>query len=151
MGDISFPCSLIGKKEYIIFKRAVDTHKFELIIVDPFTELPYNDYFEYFGPNYRLHIDPSTANNDNTLEYLKKIQEAVIVNLEKLTFAPSVQMQRMFIEYTRDTVAYCRHIIYILILAIPDDAIKCLNDSTLLQDMANPDSRLHRKLEKKTF
>lgn len=37
-------------------------------------ELPYNDYFEYFGPNYRLHIEPSNISNDNTPDYLRTIQ-----------------------------------------------------------------------------
>ncbi|CAD6198383.1 unnamed protein product [Caenorhabditis auriculariae] len=83
-------------------------------------DLPYNDYFEYFGPNYKLHIEASNATNDNGLDYLKKIQESVIQNLDKLTFVPSVQMR-----------------------PIPEDALKCLNDTSLGKDMANPDVRLH--------
>ncbi|GMT07778.1 hypothetical protein PENTCL1PPCAC_29952, partial [Pristionchus entomophagus] len=73
-------------------------------------ELPYNDYFEWYGPNYHLHIAPSSNVQDhNTPQYRKKVLESVVLNLDKLTFAPSVQMQ-----------------------PIPADAIKCLNDSTLL-------------------
>ncbi|KAJ1354042.1 Histone deacetylase hda1 [Parelaphostrongylus tenuis] len=86
-------------------------------------ELPYNDYFEYFGPNYRLHIDPSSATNENSPESLRRIQDAVIQNLEKLAFAPSVQMQ-----------------------PVPEDALKTLNDGSLGQDMADPDVRLHRSI-----
>ncbi|KAK0405531.1 hypothetical protein QR680_018041 [Steinernema hermaphroditum] len=56
-------------------------------------ELPYNDYFEYFGPQYRLHIEPSSAPNDNTEDYLWKIQEGVLEHLRSLPCAPSVQMQ----------------------------------------------------------
>ena len=37
-------------------------------------DLPYNDYFEYFGPTYKLHIEPGHGNNDNTAEYLKNVQ-----------------------------------------------------------------------------
>ncbi|PAV57223.1 hypothetical protein WR25_11464 [Diploscapter pachys] len=84
-------------------------------------DLPYNDYFEYFGPNYKLHIEPSNTSDDNTPEQLKRIQECIIQNLEKLTIAPSVQMQ---------TYA-------------PEDAFKCLNDGSLQKDMASPDHRLH--------
>ncbi|KAI9520765.1 hypothetical protein NQZ68_013170 [Dissostichus eleginoides] len=29
-------------------------------------ELPYNDYFEYFGPDFNLHISPSNMTNQNT-------------------------------------------------------------------------------------
>jgi histone deacetylase 1/2 len=38
------------------------------------SELPYNDYFEYYAPTFRLHIEPSNATNENTREYLQKIQ-----------------------------------------------------------------------------
>jgi len=37
-------------------------------------ELPYNDYFEYFGPDFKLHISPSNVTNQNTPEYLEKIK-----------------------------------------------------------------------------
>ena len=39
-----------------------------------FTELPYNDYFEYFGPDFKLHISPSNMTNQNTNDYLEKIK-----------------------------------------------------------------------------
>lgn len=37
-------------------------------------ELPYNDYFEYFGPDFKLHISPSNMANQNTTDYLEKIK-----------------------------------------------------------------------------
>ena len=37
-------------------------------------ELPYNDYFEYFGPDFKLHISPSNMGNQNTSEYMDKIK-----------------------------------------------------------------------------
>uniref|UniRef100_A0A672L495 Histone deacetylase 1 n=1 Tax=Sinocyclocheilus grahami TaxID=75366 RepID=A0A672L495_SINGR len=37
-------------------------------------ELPYNDYFEYFGPDFKLHISPSNMTNQNTNDYLEKIK-----------------------------------------------------------------------------
>ena len=40
------------------------------------TELPYNDYFEYFGPDFKLHISPSNMTNQNTNDYLEKIKWA---------------------------------------------------------------------------
>jgi hypothetical protein len=39
--------------------------------------LPYNDYFEYFGPDFKLHISPSNMANQNTPEYLDKIKWVV--------------------------------------------------------------------------
>ncbi|KAK6034930.1 hypothetical protein COOONC_27565 [Cooperia oncophora] len=35
-------------------------------------ELPYNDYFEYFGPDFKLHIEKSNMTNQNTRDYLEK-------------------------------------------------------------------------------
>eukprot|EP00048_Salpingoeca_helianthica_P022193 m.16932 g.16932 ORF g.16932 m.16932 type:complete len:483 (-) comp7000_c0_seq1:113-1561(-) len=56
-------------------------------------ELPYNDYFEYFGPDFRLHITPNNMDNQNTPEYLSKCRETIIENLRHVEGAPGVQMQ----------------------------------------------------------
>lgn len=40
-------------------------------------ELPYNDYFEYFGPDFKLHISSSNMTNANSAEYLNKIKYAL--------------------------------------------------------------------------
>ncbi|XP_078489670.1 histone deacetylase 1-like isoform X2 [Ciona intestinalis] len=56
-------------------------------------ELPYNDYFEYFGPDFKLHISPSNMSNQNTMEYLQKIRQRLFENLRMLPHAPGVQMQ----------------------------------------------------------
>ena len=42
--------------------------------LSPSPELPYNDYFEYFGPDFKLHISPSNMTNQNTQEYMDKIK-----------------------------------------------------------------------------
>uniref|UniRef100_A0AC35TRL9 Hist_deacetyl domain-containing protein n=1 Tax=Rhabditophanes sp. KR3021 TaxID=114890 RepID=A0AC35TRL9_9BILA len=55
-------------------------------------ELPYNDYFEYFGPDFKLHLPQSNIPNANTREYLNKTQATIFQNLKNLNFAPSVQM-----------------------------------------------------------
>ena len=34
-------------------------------------ELPFNEYFEYYGPDYRLHIQPSNMENFNSHKYLE--------------------------------------------------------------------------------
>lgn len=56
-------------------------------------ELPYNDYFEYYGPDFKLHISPSNMANQNTPEYLDKIKTRLFENLRMLPHAPGVQMQ----------------------------------------------------------
>ena len=35
----------------------------------------HSDYFEYFGPDFKLHISPSNMTNQNINEYLKKIKQ----------------------------------------------------------------------------
>ncbi|BFZ64724.1 histone deacetylase [Saitoella coloradoensis] len=56
-------------------------------------EIPYSDYYEYFGPDYTLDVKPSNMENLNTREYLEKIKTQVLSNLSRTKFAPSVQMQ----------------------------------------------------------
>uniref|UniRef100_A0A8C9S5S5 Histone deacetylase 2 n=1 Tax=Scleropages formosus TaxID=113540 RepID=A0A8C9S5S5_SCLFO len=56
-------------------------------------ELPYNDYFEYFGPDFKLHISPSNMTNQNTQEYMDKIKQRLFENLRMLPHAPGIQMQ----------------------------------------------------------
>ncbi|ODQ63560.1 histone deacetylase [Nadsonia fulvescens var. elongata DSM 6958] len=55
-------------------------------------DIPYNDYYEYFGPDYKLDVKPSNMENSNSREYLEKILSQVLQNLERTKFAPSVQM-----------------------------------------------------------
>ncbi|WFC97975.1 histone deacetylase [Malassezia yamatoensis] len=54
-------------------------------------DVPVNEYYEYFGPDYRLDVRPSNMENLNTREYLDKVKEQVFENLRQVTFAPSVQ------------------------------------------------------------
>ncbi|KAG0364601.1 histone deacetylase [Gamsiella multidivaricata] len=56
-------------------------------------DMPFNDYYEYFGPDYELDVKPSNMDNANTVEYLEKIKQQVFENLARSKGAPSVQMQ----------------------------------------------------------
>jgi len=55
-------------------------------------ELPYNDYFEYYGPDFKLHITPSNMTNHNTIEYLDKVKEKLFESLRSMHHAPSVKI-----------------------------------------------------------
>jgi len=55
-------------------------------------ELPYNEYYEYYGPDYKLDVRPSNMYNSNSPEFLNKILTNIISNLENTKHAPSVQM-----------------------------------------------------------
>lgn len=37
--------------------------------------LPYNDYFEYYGPDYRLHMPTSNMENMNKRETLEEVSQ----------------------------------------------------------------------------
>eukprot|EP00871_Galdieria_phlegrea_P002355 jgi/Galph1/311/GphlegSOOS_G5047.1 len=55
--------------------------------------IPYNEYLEYYGPEYRIHIHPSNMENRNSREYLETIKAKVFENLRHLPAVPSVQLQ----------------------------------------------------------
>jgi histone deacetylase 1/2 len=57
-------------------------------------ELPYNDYLGYYGPDYRLHLQPSNMENLNTSEQIEGIFQSVIENIRHLPCAPSLQICR---------------------------------------------------------
>ncbi len=41
------------------------------------TELPFNDYLEYYGPDFRLHLNPSNMENLNDPKYLEKTRHVL--------------------------------------------------------------------------
>ncbi|KAL9617054.1 MAG: hypothetical protein Q9160_008127 [Pyrenula sp. 1 TL-2023] len=84
--------------------------------------LPYNDYYEYYAPDYQLDVRPSNMDNANTRDYLEKIRNQVIDNLRRVANAPSVQMQ----DVPRES------------MAMNDDEDGVLDD---LDEDENPDKR----------
>ncbi|MQL94946.1 hypothetical protein Taro_027608 [Colocasia esculenta] len=61
--------------------------------VEPENKLPYNEYYEYFGPDYTLHIDPKNVENQNNPKDLEKIRTVLLEHLSKIQHVPSVQFQ----------------------------------------------------------
>lgn len=56
-------------------------------------EIPYNDYFEYYSPDFKLHLTPSPhMENLNTPVELDRLKTIVLRHLQALQGAPSVQM-----------------------------------------------------------
>ncbi len=41
-------------------------------------ELPYNPYYEYYGPTYKLHIKPANTENKNTRSRLEELMVCVL-------------------------------------------------------------------------
>lgn len=56
-------------------------------------DIPYNDFYEYYAPDYKLHLTASTTlENANKPERLEELTSRVLQNLKYLAAAPSVQM-----------------------------------------------------------
>ncbi|XP_002983212.2 histone deacetylase 19 [Selaginella moellendorffii] len=53
-------------------------------------QMPYNDYYEYFGPEYTLLVPASNKENANSPEYLDSLRQQLLENISKLQHAPSV-------------------------------------------------------------
>lgn len=95
MKSFNLPLLLLGGGGYTI-RNVARAWTYETSIalgVDIPNELPYNDYFEYYGPDFKLHISPSNMPNQNANEYLEKIKTKLFENLRLIPHAPGVQMQ----------------------------------------------------------
>lgn len=87
-------------------------------------EIPVNEYYEYFGPDYELDVKSSNAEDLNTPAYLDRVRRIVLENLRHTGGPPSVQMQDVPIG--------------------PHD--EDLDDSSKDADLIPPDSRRHTRL-----
>ncbi|KAG9011005.1 histone deacetylase [Tulasnella sp. JGI-2019a] len=54
--------------------------------------IPMNEYYEYFGPDYKLDVKSSNMEDLNTREYLERMKGRVLDNLRFVKGAPSVAM-----------------------------------------------------------
>ncbi|XP_058091944.1 histone deacetylase 6 isoform X2 [Magnolia sinica] len=61
--------------------------------VEPENKLPYNEYYEYFGPDYTLHIEPSNMENQNSQKDLEKMRNVLLEQLSNIQHVPSVPFQ----------------------------------------------------------
>ena len=94
MRSFNLPLLLLGGGGYTI-RNVARSWTFETATalgVEISNELPYNDYFEYYGPDFKLHISPSNMPNQNSGDYLDKIKCKLIENLRMLPHVPGVQM-----------------------------------------------------------
>ncbi|OJA18800.1 hypothetical protein AZE42_00840 [Rhizopogon vesiculosus] len=87
-------------------------------------EIPVNEYYEYFGPDYELDVRSSNTEDMNTPEYLERVKNIVLDNLRHLGGPPSVQMSD--------------------VPKMPID--EAMDDSRQDEDLIPPDTRRHRRL-----
>lgn len=59
-------------------------------------DIPFNDYYEYYAPDYQLHLQPEASmENLNTKEILDSVRTDLLQQLQDLKGAPSVAMQQV--------------------------------------------------------
>ncbi|KAL7465064.1 hypothetical protein ACHAXS_005397 [Conticribra weissflogii] len=66
-----------------------------LLDVDLPDEIPYNDYYEFYAPDYKLHLTPDQRENLNTEASLESVRIDLLTQLNGLKGAPSVQMMEV--------------------------------------------------------
>ncbi|KAI0422839.1 hypothetical protein F5X98DRAFT_325283, partial [Xylaria grammica] len=89
------PTLVVGGGGYTM-RNVARTWAFETgLLVDAQMDrtLPFNEYYEYYGPDYELDVRASNMENANSPEYLEKIKNQLIENLRRTAHVPSVQMQ----------------------------------------------------------
>ncbi|XP_059486671.1 histone deacetylase 3 [Neocloeon triangulifer] len=109
--DLNVPLLTLGGGGYTLRNVArAWTYETSLLCNEPVSDdIPYSEYFEYFGPDFTLHPEmASRIDNANPKGYLELITKHVIDNLKMLQGAPSVQMQDVppsFLDPERDDLA----------------------------------------------
>lgn len=66
-----------------------------LLDTDIGEDIPYNDYYSYFEPDFKLHVPRQNIPDLNDVKYLERLKEKVLENLREVEGAPSVQMQQI--------------------------------------------------------
>lgn len=103
--------------------------------------IPVNEYYEYFGPDYKLDVRSSNMEDLNTPSYLNRIKSIVMENLRGLGGPPSAQMMGSFLA------PECPNWSLTLFADIPRLPIdEALEDPNRDEDMLNPDERRPMRL-----
>jgi histone deacetylase 1/2 len=93
MRSYNLPMLLVGGGGYTI-RNVARCWCYETAVAvgeDLDDKLPHHEYYEYFGPDYNLHVAPSNMENQNNKIVLENMRNKVLENLSKLQHAPSVQ------------------------------------------------------------
>ncbi|CAI5438141.1 unnamed protein product [Caenorhabditis angaria] len=121
MKKLNIPLLLVGGGGYTI--RNVSrcwAYETSIALDTPITnDIPFNDYFEYFTPDYKLHIQPSNIINQNSKEYIDATMVVLFENLREIGTCPSVQFQPLGDE----------------------DGIVRTYERSVIEDQLNPDVR----------
>jgi histone deacetylase 1/2 len=58
-------------------------------------DIPFNDYYEYYAPDYTLHLTPEPMENLNSKSMLESVRIEILQQLQNLQGAPSVAMHEV--------------------------------------------------------
>ncbi|GAA6009806.1 hypothetical protein JCM11491_000820 [Sporobolomyces phaffii] len=95
MRTFNVPLMILGGGGYTI-RNVARTWAYETGLacgVEMSKEMPFNEYFDYFGPEFKLEVKENNMDNANSREYLEQTTAEIIDSLRNLPFAPSAQMQ----------------------------------------------------------
>jgi histone deacetylase 1/2 len=110
-----------------------------------FKEIPINEYYEYFGPDYQLDVKASNAEDMNTRAYLDRVTKIVMQNLRHIGGPPGIQMSGAFSQSeTTVLLVHCYHDLTTDIPSHPMDDL--MDDLNADEDMISQDERRPRRL-----
>lgn len=91
-GQYDVPLLLLGGGGYTIrnVARCWAYETSRVLNADISDEMPFSDNYEFYGPEFRLHITTSNMEDHNTPEFLDKTKEKIFEQLRQLTHAPSI-------------------------------------------------------------
>lgn len=92
--DLNIPMIVLGGGGYTIrnVSRAWAYETSVLCNVEIDKRLPFNEYYDYFGPDYTIEVKPTNMKNENTPKYLSYVTEKIFENLRNVVHVPSVQL-----------------------------------------------------------
>eukprot|EP00123_Amoebidium_parasiticum_P015817 comp23160_c0_seq1/m.37462 comp23160_c0_seq1/g.37462 ORF comp23160_c0_seq1/g.37462 comp23160_c0_seq1/m.37462 type:complete len:430 (-) comp23160_c0_seq1:670-1959(-) len=96
--ELGLPLLVLGGGGYTIRNVArCWTHETGVLLDQPLSNtLPFNDFFEYFSPDFSLYPDLSTQHeNLNSRQYIEQVKIRTLETLRSLDGAPSVQMHEV--------------------------------------------------------
>ncbi|TNY24007.1 histone deacetylase [Rhodotorula diobovata] len=94
MRTFNVPLIIVGGGGYTI-RNVARTWAFETGLAcgkEMGRDLPFNEYLEYFGPEFKLDVPRNNMENANSREYLEKTTASILEGLRNLPFAPSSQL-----------------------------------------------------------
>ncbi len=73
------------------------------------SEIPMNEYYEYFGPDYELDVKSSNTDDMNTRSYLDRVKRIVFENLRQIGGPPGVQMAGQYTSLFTGAIVLLSH------------------------------------------